>query len=247
MATPPGADKAEVPDVFTPEGLRGATYRTAKPFKAGPRSNVSRKMLEGAWKRNRRIHYVQRAPRITIVVVADRGTSIIEVPREHGELLLKTAGELRMRDPDGQVLRRVQDVDDTARRAARVVIDTAQAWNDHLGPFYDVEGVRELLARDGQKVSRQAVSKRQGLLALRTGSGQVVYPQFQFQEDTPVRGLAPVLEALPEQLVSRWTVASWLVSPQRALQYATPMALLRDGSHRPVVAAARSWAQDLAA
>nr|WP_231134439.1 antitoxin Xre/MbcA/ParS toxin-binding domain-containing protein [Motilibacter deserti] len=156
--------------------------------------------------------------------------------------------ELLLRDPDGSRLDRVDDPDALARETAGRVVDTAAAWEAHLGAFYDVDGVRALLSsRDGQRITKQAVSKRKGLLALTTGSGRVVYPRFQFSEGAPLAGLDAVLAELPEPVVSRWTVASWLVSPQPALDGERPVDVLREGFPGPVVAAARGWARSLAA
>jgi Protein of unknown function (DUF2384) len=155
--------------------------------------------------------------------------------------------ELLLRDPDGSRLDRVDDPDALARETAGRVVDTATSWEAHLGAFYDVEGVRTLLSRNGRQISKQAVSKRRGLLALTTGSGRVVYPRFQFSDGAPLPGLDAVLAALPEPLVSRWTVASWLVSPQPALDDERPIDVLREGAVAPVVTAACAWADALAA
>ena len=87
-------------------------------------------------------------------------------------------------------------------------------------------------------------SQRRGLLALTTGSGRVVYPAFQFDAHGVVAGLAEVLERLPADLVSRWTVASWLVSDDADLG-ATPIAVLLTGRLRPVMEAASRWATAL--
>lgn len=165
----------------------------------------------------------------------------------HQEFLETVAVELLLRDPDGSRMRRITDLHAVARHAAEVAVDTAATWTEHLGGFYDVEGVRRILSRGGTPVSKQAVSKRRGLLALTTGSGRVVYPQFQFDGGGTLAGLEGVLRAVPEQLVSRWTLASWLVSAQDELGGDTPVTLLRDGAVQPVVAAARSWASALAA
>jgi hypothetical protein len=118
-----------------------------------------------------------------------------------------------------------------------------------LGAFYDAEGVRALLARAGAPVTRQAVSKRKSLLAVTTGSGRVVYPAFQFQGRTPISGLGKVLEVLPETLVSRWTVASWLTSPEVALDGERPIDVLaNDGpaGRRRVAEVAARWSAQLA-
>jgi hypothetical protein len=154
--------------------------------------------------------------------------------------------EVRERDPDGYALARLEDVDHAAAVAARIVIDTGEQWREHLGGFYETETVRRLLGSVGKPVSKQAVSKRRGLLALRTGSHRVVYPSFQFVDGHLIQGLDEVLEVLPEQLLSRWTVASWLVSDNPELNDERPITVLAEGHTAPVVAAARSWARSLA-
>lgn len=157
------------------------------------------------------------------------------------------AAELMLRDPHGAQLARVDDPRALARETAASAVGAASVWEKHLGAFYDAEGVRELLGRRGGPVTRQAVSKRKGLLALTTGSGRVVYPSFQFLDRSPVVGLDKVLAALPESLVSRWTVASWLASPQRELGGECPIDVLARGAVQPVAAAAHGWARSLAA
>lgn len=164
----------------------------------------------------------------------------------HRSFVEELVRELVLRDPDGAALARV-DAGAAARSAVDHVLDSARTWTDHLGGFYDVDGVRRVLARSGRPVSKQAVSKRRGLLALTTGSGRVVYPVFQFSGGSPLPGLDAVLREVPEPLVSRWTLASWLVSPQPELDGALPVQLLREGSGDVVAAAARDWARALAA
>lgn len=163
------------------------------------------------------------------------------------EFLDRLAQELVLRDPDGRLLTAVGDPAQLARLIAEQTVDTARAWSEHLGPVYDVEGVRRLLGRAGAPVSRQAVSKRRGLLALTTGSGRVVYPAFQFRGGAPVAGLAQILDTLPESLVSRWTLASWLAAPEPELDDERPVDVLAYGQVDVVVAAARSWATALVA
>lgn len=155
--------------------------------------------------------------------------------------------ELRRRDPDGAQLAAVDDVPALARAAVDLLLDSAATWQAHLGAFYDTDGVRALLGSPGKPVSKQAVSKRPDLLALTTGSGRKVFPQLQFQGRTPVAGLGDVLAALPERLVSRWTVASWLASPATELGGQRPIDALADGNCVAIVASARSWAAALAA
>jgi len=158
--------------------------------------------------------------------------------------------ELRRLDPAGSDLSKVADLDGLARRVAGTLVDSSTAWVEHLGPFYDAAGVAALLGRDGQPVTKQAVSKRKGLLALTTGSGQVVYPAFQFQDKRPAPGLIEVLSELPATIVSRWTLASWLSSAEPELQDERPIDVLHEatpGALTAVVAAARRWQQSLAA
>lgn len=157
--------------------------------------------------------------------------------------------ELDKRDPDGSLLDSSTDVSQAATLAADQVLDPSLLWVKHLGAFYDTDAVRSLLARDGKPVSRQAVNQREGLLALTTGSGRVVYPAFQFHGRRPVRGLDRVLNELPESLVSRWTLASWLIAPEHELEDERPIDVLFDeepGSLDAVVRAARNWAAQLA-
>ncbi|HZQ26693.1 MAG TPA: hypothetical protein VFA94_03240 [Acidimicrobiales bacterium] len=169
------------------------------------------------------------------------------VPAAHRDAAVAFLDELRRRDPDGHTLREADDPGALARQAATTVVDAAALWQEALGGFYDVETVRRMLGRDKRPVSRQAVSKRHDLLALRTGSGRVVYPAFQFRGSTPLAGLADVLAALPAELVSRWTVASWLVSALPELDGERPIDVLVSGGTPAVVAAAREWAASLTA
>lgn len=167
----------------------------------------------------------------------------------HIRLLHSLEAELRRRDPDGAGLDGVDDLDALARQLADTALESTSRWLDHLGPFYDAHGVAQLLGRDGRPVTRQAVSKRKGLLALTTGSGQVVYPAFQFRDRALAPGLAEVLAELPEDVVSRWTVASWLACPERELDDERPIDVLHEGTPgavSAVVRAAHSWAGDLA-
>lgn len=112
-------------------------------------------------------------------------------------------------------------------------------WSQHVGPFLDTPGVMALL--DG--VSKQAVSQRvrgRRLLALETGSGQLVYPLWQFHDGRPLPGLAEVLAAAgydPARPVTGWTVASWLATDDPELG-AAPRRLLAAGRLGPVLTAA---------
>jgi hypothetical protein len=112
------------------------------------------------------------------------------------------------------------------RRAA--LLATAEAvWGRHLGPLFDVEQVKTLLAVG----SRQAVSdlaKRGRLLALDASGGRKLYPAFQFGPDgRPYPELAQVLALFEGAVETPYTVASWLVSPQDLLEGETPAAWMR--------------------
>lgn len=157
------------------------------------------------------------------------------------------ARELREQDPSGKALARLEDVGLAGAEAARFLLDTSAQWDEHLGGFYDTATVKRVLGAPGRPVSKQAVSKRRGLLALRTGSGRVVYPRFQFVGGRPVTGLAEVLAALPKATVSRWTLASWLVSETPELDGERPIDVLAEGQVDVVVKLARAWAASLAA
>lgn len=169
-----------------------------------------------------------------------------KAPDSHRRFLAALAAELAARDPAGDVLARVDDPGELARAAADRAVDSAVVWQEHLGTFYDVDGVRALLGRSGRPVTKQAVSKRR-LLALRTGSGRLVYPALQFRDGAPLPGLDRVLDVLPGRLVSPWTVASWLVTPQPGLDGDRPVDVLATGHVEIVLEAARNWAAALAA
>jgi hypothetical protein len=168
------------------------------------------------------------------------------VPASHARLVRTLLRELQLRDPDGSRLDKVTDVAVLATKAAESALDTADVWAEHLGGFYDAATVGKVLSRGGRPVSRQAVHKRRGLLALTTGSGRVVYPAFQFVAGGVLPGLEAIQRAVPEELASRWTLASWLVSPQPELGGQSPVQLLREGGVGPALTAARDWASSLA-
>jgi hypothetical protein len=174
---------------------------------------------------------------------AEMGRALAGAPASHIEAALALLLELRGHDPAG-ALAGGTDARELARAVSDRMLDDATRWQEHLGPCFDVNGVREVLGAPGRPVSKQAVSQRRGLLALATGSGRVVYPAFQFDGHGVVAGLAEVLELLPADLVSRWTVASWLVSDDIDIGSA-PISLLLAGRQRPVLEAASQWAEAL--
>ncbi len=167
-------------------------------------------------------------------------------PRSHRRALDAFAAELLLRDPDGKALSHISDLSSLVRRAAEHVVDSGEVWIEHLGPVYDTDGVAGLLGGNSP-VSRQAVNKRRGLLALKTGSGRVMYPAFQFDETgAVVDGVADVVKLFDDGRISMWSVASWLVSPEPDLADEKPINALRRGGRDAVVATARQWASSLA-
>lgn len=135
------------------------------------------------------------------------------------------------------------DPDEAGRRAALDAVSGAM-WADEVGPFYDTDGVMTLLGG----VTKQAVNdrvRRHRLLALRTGSGRLVYPAAQFEGPKVVAGLGPVLDALVPDDTEAWMVASWLTTSDPTLDGRTPIGALRDGETEVVVTAARELAATL--
>ena len=171
--------------------------------------------------------------------------SLNSVLPAHQRLLDALARELCIGDPDGLSIARSVDVDGLARSLAARALDVGSLWIDELGPVYDTDGVATLLG-GGAAVSRQAVHKRR-LVALKTGSGRVVYPAFQFTESGGViDGVGDVLRILEPTGLSSWTVASWFVSPDDGLDGRTPLDALRSGGKDAVIQIATQWATTVA-
>lgn len=159
-------------------------------------------------------------------------------------LLSAIGAELARQDPSGAATEHVDDIQAAARAAVDALVDTGAFWQEHLGAVHDAKTVAVILGSPDKPVSRQAVSKRP-LLALRTGNGRVYYPAFQFANGQPIAGLADLLATIDEDLVSRWTLASWLVSPEEELDGGTPIDALRAGDVERVLHVAREWARAL--
>lgn len=210
-----------------------------------PRVKAAEAVLAPARRKTARPHAARRNSG-----VAELSAALRSLPVSHLSLVRELVGELRRRDPDGRLLARSDDLHHIAQIAADRVVDTASVWTEHLGAFYDTNAVMEMLGRHGEKITRQAVSKRKGLLALTTGSGQVVYPTFQFRGQVLAPGLDEVLTQLSEDVVSRWTVASWLRSPEVDLDGQAPIDVLFESGPEGRTAvrnAARAWSAQLGA
>jgi hypothetical protein len=139
--------------------------------------------------------------------------------------------------------RPVADPAELGRQAALEAV-AGSLWSDQLGPVYDSDGVMALLGG----VTKQAVSdrvRRHALLALRTGSGRLVYPAFQFDGRRVLDGLAAVLAVVAPDDTEAWYVASWLTTPDPALGGRSPHDALRAGEVEAVVVAAHEIATAL--
>ncbi|HLE69952.1 MAG TPA: hypothetical protein VJH87_09745 [Vicinamibacteria bacterium] len=116
----------------------------------------------------------------------------------------------------GRTLAELGTAGEIAERMVATV-PAPSAWNEILGPFYSTPKLARILGG----VSRQALAdrrKRRSLLGLRTVDGAVVYPLFQFNERNEVLpGLSDVLQTFDPDDVDDWTLAAWLVAPQRSL------------------------------
>jgi hypothetical protein len=166
------------------------------------------------------------------------------VPREHRRLIAAFADELELRDPDGTILADDPDRSESILRSSVDRLFASSTWEATIGPVYDVDGVARLIG-GGAPVTRQAVSKRR-LLALKTGSGRVVYPAFQFNEDgSVVDGVADVLKLIEPTQLSSWTIAAWFVSPEDGIEGMQPIEALRSGGRDAVLQVARRWASAL--
>lgn len=135
------------------------------------------------------------------------------------------------------------DPAEAGRRAALKAV-SGTMWTDAVGPFFDTDGVMALLGG----VSKQAIHdrvRRHRLLALRTGSGRLVYPTAQFVDEHVVEGLGKVLAVLIPDDAEAWMVASWLTTADPDLGDRSPIAALRAGAVDDVVAAARQVATGL--
>ncbi len=115
--------------------------------------------------------------------------------------------------------RSLADLGSAKQIAARMLaaVPSPSDWDELLGPFFSTSKVTQLMGG----VSRQAVTdrrKRRTLLGLRTLDGAIVYPVFQFDAQNEILpGLADVLRCFAADDVDDWTMAGWLVAPQRAL------------------------------
>jgi len=106
------------------------------------------------------------------------------------------------------------------------VVPRAHLYDEVVGPFHSIEGVRRLLG-----ISRQAVFdrvKRGTLLQVRTSDDLALYPAFQFSGTDVDPRVRAVLIQFRDAPVDGWTVATWFGVPAEELGGVTPKAWLAD-------------------
>ncbi|WP_156044043.1 hypothetical protein [Cellulomonas sp. HZM] len=139
--------------------------------------------------------------------------------------------------------------EDPAVLARRMLaaVPRAHLYDQLVGPFFDLEGVRRLLGG----TSRQAVHdrvKRGTLLQVRTSDDVLLYPAFQFDGTDVSPRIRQVLIHLRDAGVDGWTIATWFSVPAADLDGDSPRTRLVDAGApiEPVeqlaIAAARRWA-----
>ena len=88
----------------------------------------------------------------------------------------------------------------------------APPWDKAIGKVYTVASLAEKLDVEETKVAEWA--SRNKLVALETGSGNLVFPVFQFDSQMKVLpGLLQVWKILKEAEVTDWTRTQWLNTP----------------------------------
>ncbi len=130
------------------------------------------------------------------------------------------------------------DAAEVGRRAA-LLVQSATAWQDHLGALLDVRQTMDLLG----VATRQAVydlAARHRLLGLARHGGGMAFPAFQFDPSTgrPYNIVPELLVAFAAAGVDTYTVATWLATGQDELDGRTPVSVLGDPTVAGVLRAA---------
>ena len=152
----------------------------------------------------------------------------------------ETIGELDLQGSDAAGV----DPHEVGRRAA-LLAASMLIWRRHLGALLETSDVQVVLGVG----TRQAIADlraRHRLLGLSRKDGSVVYPAFQFVDGRPFPEMPRLLLEFKDAAVSPWTIASWFVTPQDALEGSTPVECLTrrtDGGR--VIKAARRTASRL--
>ena len=152
----------------------------------------------------------------------------------------QTLGELGITGDEREV-----DPSALGRRAALLAASDL-VWHKHLGPLYSSKQVRDVMGR-GTRQSVSELAKRGRLLALPEADGRLAFPAFQFtRTGERLPGLERILKVFAGAVETPYTIASWFVTPDAALDGKTPAAWLRARrSPEPVVEAATRYAERL--
>lgn len=110
---------------------------------------------------------------------------------------------------------------------------------DLVGPFYSSTDLAEWLDTDTDLLANGVRAK--ALLGMQTGSGDWVYPVWQFMPDRSVLPRLPdVLEALAQGSGDPWTWAAWLCAPSDEISGLSAWQWLAAGENpRRIIQAAR--------
>jgi hypothetical protein len=137
-----------------------------------------------------------------------------------------------------------QDSQREIGRKAALLATADLQWGEHIGPLVGWRDVANVLGSVGTRQGVNDLARRGRLLALPAKDGQLLYPLFQFHDGKPLPQMPRILEAFARTSISPWTLASWLVTPQRLLEGTSPLEWLRRGRSGETVldAAGRSAA-----
>jgi hypothetical protein len=151
----------------------------------------------------------------------------------------------------GVLLRIMEEVAALGLEAEDPLANARLRWIVHRRRLAHAEGrplpTREVEALLG--ISRQAVAKARAdgrLVGLPSGSGQYVYPSWQFGESGVLPGLREVRRALRDG-DDPWSFTAFMVSPNARLDDETPLAVLRRGELNDVRRAAEAHGEHGAA
>ncbi|MFG2803829.1 hypothetical protein [Streptomyces pseudovenezuelae] len=97
--------------------------------------------------------------------------------------------------------------------------------HDGWGPFYDLNGVAELLDISPAEAEKRGEVRE--LLMVNTPDGRFLFPVWQFAEDHPNRRVARILTVFRDLRVSPWMVVQWATAPNPELGDVTPVDWLR--------------------
>jgi hypothetical protein len=105
------------------------------------------------------------------------------------------------------------------------------AWTEAFGALLTPEEAGDVV---GSSVALARYEDSGAVIALTEGSGERVYPQFQFVDGRPLPDLAAAHRILSE-FASSWTAAAWCVGPHPELDLDTPCAWAAAGGDPTVL------------